>query len=82
MAGKCRRQGTTGAADDKSVLALLGFRETSQLCQDRECPVHPVPQISSRRRLSGGHPMTDVAQGVVNRGWREALGENIQEQPQ
>ena len=82
MAGNCRREGAAGAPDDKSVLPLLSLRETSQLCQHRERLIHPVPQLSHRHCLTGGHPMTHFAHGVIDRGRWESLRENVQEHPQ
>ncbi|MCC2629908.1 MAG: hypothetical protein K0S14_3558, partial [Thermomicrobiales bacterium] len=57
MAGKRRRKGAAGAPDDKSILPLLGFRQSSQLSQHRERLIHSVPQLSNRYCLTGGYPM-------------------------
>jgi hypothetical protein len=68
MAGKCRRERAAGAPNDKSVLPLLNFRETSQLSQHRERLIHPVPRLAHRHGLTGGHAMPHFAHGVIDRG--------------
>ena len=65
MAGKCRGKGAAGAPDEKSVLPLLSFRETSQLSQHRQRLIYPVPQLANRYCLTGGYPMPHFAQGVT-----------------
>jgi hypothetical protein len=64
---KCCREGAAGAPVDKSVLSLLRLRKTAQLSQHYERLIHPVPQVSHRHGLTGGHPMPHFALGVIDR---------------